>query len=235
VAAASCAVTPARSSQPIPVKVHDGRPLGPPTRRWRILYVDVDVMTTLTASEQGAGGAGGAGGHAEITSPVIADPMLFRILQRLFSRLERWNNRTPHARPLDSLAFEEALVASCVRLMARHGVARWSDAPPRDLPQVRERLADDSALAPSLADLARLTGLSRYQVLRRFERAYGLPPHAWLLRRRAERARVLIRDGATLAVAATATGFADQSHMTRVFARQFGFTPGAWRRAARLQ
>ena len=98
-----------------------------------------------------------------------------------------------------------------------------------------ERLADDAARVPSLADLAQLTGLSRYQVLRRFERAYGLPPHAWLLRRRAERARVLIRDGATLAKAALETGFSDQSHMTRVFARQFGFNPGAWRRASRLQ
>jgi len=212
-----------------PGEVHDGRPLGLATRRWRILYVDVDVMTTLTAFERGAGG------HAEITSPVIADPMLVRILQRLFSRLERWNNRKQHAQPVDSLAFEEALVASCVRLMARHGATRWSDAPSRDLQLVGERLADDSARVPSLLDLARLTGLSRYQVLRRFERAYGLPPHAWLLRRRAERARVLIRDGATLAAAAAATGFADQSHMTRVFARQFGFTPGAWRRAARLQ
>ncbi|HYU29433.1 MAG TPA: AraC family transcriptional regulator, partial [Gemmatimonadales bacterium] len=112
---------------------------------------------------------------------------------------------------------------------------RWRDAPSSDLQQVRERLADDSARVPSLADLAQLTGLSRYQVLRRFERAYGLPPHAWLLRRRAERARVLIRDGVTLAAAAAETGFADQSHLTRVFARQFGFTPGAWRRAARLQ
>src|SRR2546427_4255622 len=46
-------------------------------------------------------------------------------------------------------------------------------------------------------------------------------PHAWLLRCRAERARVLIRDGVALAAAAAATGFADQSHMTRVFARQF--------------
>lgn len=212
-----------------PGEVHDGRPLGPPTRRWRIVYVDVDVMTALTASERGAGG------HAEIGSPVIADPMLFRMLQRLFSRLERWNNRTPPARPVDSLAFEEALVATCVRLMARHGATRWSDAPSPDLQRVRERLADDSARVPNLLDLARLTGLSRYQVLRRFERAYGLPPHAWLLRRRAERARVLIRDGRTLAAAATETGFADQSHLTRVFARQFGFTPGAWRRAARLQ
>src|SRR5437773_10616639 len=141
-------------------------------------------MTTLTAAERG---------HAEITSPVIADPMLFRILQRLFSRLERWNKRTPHARSVDSLAFEEALVASCVRLMARHASRQWSDAPPRDLQQVRERRADDSARGPSLADLARLAGLSRYQVRRRFQRAYGVPPHALLLRRRAERARVLDR------------------------------------------
>ncbi len=28
-----------------PGEVHDGRPLGPPTRRWRIVYVDVDVTT----------------------------------------------------------------------------------------------------------------------------------------------------------------------------------------------
>jgi AraC-like DNA-binding protein len=46
---------------------------------------------------------------------------------------------------------------------------------------------------------------------------------------RAERARLLIRGGATLAAAANQAGFADQSHMTRAFVRQFGFTPGAWR------
>ncbi|RYF38322.1 MAG: helix-turn-helix domain-containing protein, partial [Comamonadaceae bacterium] len=55
--------------------------------------------------------------------------------------------------------------------------------------------------------------------------------HAWLLQLRAERARGLIGQGAPLVQAAAASGFADQSHMTRVFARQFGFTPGAWRRA----
>jgi AraC-like DNA-binding protein len=77
-----------------------------------------------------------------------------------------------------------------------------------------------------------MTGLSKYQVLRRFQKAYGVPPHAWLQQRRAERARSLIRHGARLAAAAAACGFADQSHLTRVFVRQFGFTPGAWRKAA---
>jgi AraC-like DNA-binding protein len=59
-----------------------------------------------------------------------------------------------------------------------------------------------------------------------------VPPHAWLLQRRAEKARGLIRNGSSLAAAAASCGFADQSHMTRVFVRQFGFTPGAWKRSA---
>ena len=69
-------------------------------------------------------------------------------------------------------------------------------------------------------------------MLRRFKKAYGTTPHDWLLQRRADRARGLIRQGLGLAEAASATGFADQSHMTRVFVRRFGFTPGAWRDAA---
>ena len=64
-------------------------------------------------------------------------------------------------------------------------------------------------------------------------RAQGnLPPHSWLLHQRAERARSLIREGLSLVQAAAACGFADQSHMTRLFVRQFGFTPGAWQKAA---
>jgi transcriptional regulator GlxA family with amidase domain len=77
-----------------------------------------------------------------------------------------------------------------------------------DLTRVRERLADDLSGAPSLAEIAAMIGLSRYQVLRRFEKTFGLPPHAWLLGRRAERARVLIRDGTMLATAASECGFA---------------------------
>jgi AraC-like DNA-binding protein len=96
---------------------------------------------------------------------------------------------------------------------------------------VRDRLADDPLNAPTLSDMAKMAGLSRYQLLRRFERVYGLPPHAWLLGQRAERARALIRDGSSLAGAAASAGFSDQSHMTRIFVRQFGFTPGAWRKA----
>jgi AraC-like DNA-binding protein len=108
-----------------------------------------------------------------------------------------------------------------------------------ELGLVRERLVDDLQRTPSLAELATLAGVSRFQLLRRFEEAHGAPPHAWLLSQRAERARAAIRAGTPLAQAAADCGFSDQSHMTRVFVRQYGVTPGAWRgapgRKGRLQ
>ena len=208
-----------------PGEVHDGRPVGGPSRRWRILSIDADVLASTTAQDVR---------HGEIARPVIEDPTLVRALRRLFRRLERWSVRAASA--ADTLACEEALVDACVHLMARHGSAPTStNVPAEDMRRVRDRLADDSRAAPSLTELATMAGLSKYQVLRRFERVFGLPPHSWLLRRRAERARALIRDGSSLASAAAASGFADQSHMTRTFTRQYGFTPGAWQKAVSLK
>ena len=208
-----------------PGEVHDGRPLGSATRRWCIVSVDADVFSSLI----------GHASAAEITHPVIDDPPLRHALQRLFHRLGRWHARVGN-RAAERLACEESLVETTVQLVARHGTAR----PPTDtadcsLRRLRELLADAPLDPPSLATMAAMAGLSRYQVLRRFEKAYGLPPHAWLLCRRAEHALRLIRDGETLIDAAAASGFADQSHMTRVFARYYGITPGAWRDAMAMQ
>ena len=209
-----------------PGEVHDGRPLGGPTRRWRIVYIETDVMAALTSQHRT---------DVAITRPVIEDVRLMRALRRLFRRIERWH-AAPTAQGVDALACEESLVESGVLLMSRHGTSPLAvNVPHADMRRVRERLGDSLCDPPSLADLAAMIGLSKYQVLRRFVAAYGVPPHAWLLRARAERARALIRDGMSLPAAAIASGFADQSHMTRIFVRQYGFTPGAWQKASALQ
>lgn len=206
-----------------PGEVHDGSPLGGPTRRWRILSVDPQAFASLLARE---------GAPAQIARPVIDDATLFLRLRRLFHRVERWNAGAGDRAP-ERLACEESLSEAAVLLVARYGTVRLgTDVPSHDLRELRDRLADAPLDPPSLADMAAMTGLSRYQVLRRFEKAYGLPPHAWLLSRRAEHALHLIRRGRTLADAAVASGFADQSHMTRTFVRHYGFTPGACRKAA---
>jgi AraC-like DNA-binding protein len=209
-----------------PGEVHDGSPLGSATRRWCIVSVDVDVFSSLIEH---------AGPIAQITRPVIDDPALLQSLQRLFHRLERWHARADN-RTAETLACEEALVETTVALVARHGTVRLrTETPDCTLRGLRDLLADAPLDPPSLTDMAAMTGLSRYQVLRRFEKTYGLPPHAWLLCRRAEHALRLIRGGETLIEAAAASGFADQSHMTRVFVRHYGFTPGAWRKALAVQ
>jgi AraC-like DNA-binding protein len=46
--------------------------------------------------------------------------------------------------------------------------------------------------------------------------------------RRLDRARALIRAGVSLAEVAAASGFADQSHLTRQFRRAYGLSPGRW-------
>lgn len=64
--------------------------------------------------------------------------------------------------------------------------------------------------------------------MRSFAAHFGLTPHAYLMQRRASRARDLIRSGSPLAAAAFESGYADQSHMTRDFRRRYGLNPAAF-------
>lgn len=208
-----------------PGEVHDGRPLGGPSRRWRMVYLDPGVIASMI-SHPGASAAP----DVELTRPVIKDIGLSRALQQLFGRLEDWSAGRCST-SADVLVCEESLVRTCALLLDRHATTLPVCEARGEVRQVRDRLADDLLNPPTLAEMAIMAGLSKYQLLRRFEKTYGVPPHSWLLQQRAERARGLIQDGVSLAQAAASCGFADQSHMTRIFVRQFGFTPGAWRTA----
>jgi AraC-like DNA-binding protein len=92
-------------------------------------------------------------------------------------------------------------------------------------------LAGDLTGATSLHEIARACGLSVGHFSRAFRRSMGLPPHAWLLQRRVEAAKAMLRRREeSLSLIALACGFADQSHLTRVFTRHVGLSPGAWRK-----
>ena len=78
--------------------------------------------------------------------------------------------------------------------------------------------------------MAAVAGLSPYHFIRVFGRHTGLPPYAYLIQVRIRRARVLLEEGQTVAAAACAVGFADQSHLTRHFKRLTGIAPGKYRR-----
>jgi AraC-like DNA-binding protein len=71
-------------------------------------------------------------------------------------------------------------------------------------------------------------GLSRYDLARQFRACLGTSPYRYLILRRLDRARTLIRQRVPLTEAAAAAGFADQSHMTRHFKQAYGLPPGRW-------
>jgi AraC family transcriptional regulator len=82
----------------------------------------------------------------------------------------------------------------------------------------------------TLTDLASATGLSPYHFSRSFKQAAGIGPWRYVMQRRLERAKILMRQSdRSLALIAQEVGFADQSHLTAVFRREMGLTPGQFR------
>lgn len=197
-----------------PGEVHDGRPHDASGRRWRMVYVDPSLLLAAADDVE-------AGHRFEFTAPVLREKALAARFEAFFDA----------ARGDDGLQRDAALLALVSTLLRpRHG---GSPAVVAGVLAARERIDDDPAAAPTLAGLAAAAGLSRYQFLRAFTHLTGLPPHAYLLQRRMQRARRLVAAGLPLAEVAAAAGFADQSHMTRVFARHLGLTPGAFAAARR--
>lgn len=101
------------------------------------------------------------------------------------------------------------------------------------LRRVRDYLESLPERNVTLTELAELAGLSPFHLTRAFRREYGLPPHAYLIQVRVNRARAILRQGVPAAQVAARTGFADQAHLTRQFKRLVGVTPGDYVRGAR--
>jgi AraC-like DNA-binding protein len=199
-----------------PGEMHDGVPLQGTARGWRMIYFDPGLVRRELEGE--------IMGEIEIVRPVARDPLLARNFARLFACLTDLE--------ADRLATDENLLRSLICLLQRHGTARPSGQGPSPcVAKAIKRLDSAPESSVSLAELAALSGVSRFQLLRGFAREIGTTPHAYLVQRRVCLARQLLAAGRTPAQAAAEAGFADQSHMTRAFVHYIGVTPNRYRSA----
>lgn len=99
--------------------------------------------------------------------------------------------------------------------------------------QVLDLITQGLAGDLGLDELAGAAGVGRFHFVRLFKNSFGVTPHRFVMRQRAEAARRLLeKTGGRMVDIAAATGFASQSHLCTVMRREFGQTPGCFRRVA---
>jgi AraC family transcriptional regulator len=127
-------------------------------------------------------------------------------------------------------------IALTAHLMARHSTRRPASddhkggmspcALRRVLGYIDDHLAEDMRLD----DLAQVAGLSPHRFAHNFKRATGLPPHQFVIHRRVEHAKPLLRDtDMTMTTVTYALGFGGPSRFAHLFRRETGLTPSRYR------
>ncbi|GHD45348.1 transcriptional regulator [Thalassobaculum fulvum] len=204
-----------------PDEAHDGEAAGDEGFGYWMLYPDAELWRSLLVDA-----AGGPADPPFFADTLIADPATARGLVRLCRAVS-----DPGA---SRLAVDHALADALLPLARRHGrSAAPAGRTSRDaaVARIRDLLHAHYDRDFRLEELAAEAGRSRFQVSRAFAASYGLPPHAWLTRRRLEVARELLRAGQPAAEVAAAVGFVDQSHLIRRFKASYGITPGQFQAA----
>lgn len=155
--------------------------------------------------------------------PVVRDSPIFDSLLRLHVKLEEANS---------ALEQESEFISVMARLFASHASGGAAAVPVSCghlyVKVAREYLEANYAENVSLRQLASVSNISPFHLLRTFHEVVGLPPFEYQTQLRISQAKKLLRDGWSIADVAAETGFADQSHLTRHFKRVVGVTPGKY-------
>jgi AraC-like DNA-binding protein len=198
-----------------PDEAHDGHATIDAGFAYRMLYVDPAAVSAAI------------GGNPPFVSEVVADdPVLAGLLREAFADFPR---------SLEPLAVDAVVERLAARLAARSDQpsARRTTVAHRAVARARDFLAAEAHRTVASEELEKVTGLDRFALSRHFRAAIGTSPHRYQVGRRLARAQKMIAEGMPLSYAAAATGFADQSHLTRHFSARFGLTPGRWATLAR--
>lgn len=204
----------------VPGECHDGRPAGGTGWTYRMFYLAPEVLS------EAAAGLDLGPNLPDFAAGVLHDPMLAENIRQTHGRLSDEDCGT-----LEKQSRMTRLLTCWIRSHAEERGSLPRPGPePRAVSRAKEFLAARFHADPSLADLAQAAHLSPFHLLRVFTRTTGQTPHEFLTQQRVNAVRNLLSSDLSLARIAAECGFADQSHMTRLFRRQHGITPGRYRK-----
>ena len=197
-----------------PDETHDGHAGTEAGFRYRIFYVEPRLIQDALDEPRGP--------LPFVSDPVSDDRQLADAIMPALYDLDV---------PIEDLRLDEIVFNLAHALSKAEGRA-----PRKRLPASHWRAVSEACgyldagvqRAVASSELESVTGLTRYELARQFRACLGTSPYRYFIRRRLERARSLIETGTPLADAAYSSGFADQSHMSRLFKRNYGMTPGRW-------
>ena len=159
----------------------------------------------------------------------LQDPLLSQIVAALAEETENGF--------MDKILAESLGTALCIRL-ARHFVGPFplpasNGLSSERLQRVREYIEEHLDDNLSLTALAEVAALSPHHFSRSFKHAIGIGPHRYVTQRRIQRAKQLLRQTRRpIASIAESVGLVNQSHLSVVFRRETGVTPGQFRAAS---
>lgn len=212
-----------------PGEVHTGHAGVPMGWQYRMFYPSVALLQQAVSELQESELQENDTSIPFFPNPVIPDFALAEEMRRLHMALEDTDS---------CLECESRFLWTFTHLVSRYAARRpWNGgATPEDgaVQRALTYLNTHYADSVSLTQLATVANLKPLRLLRVFQRSLGLPPHAYLVQIRVQRAKALLAAGCPIAQAAFDTGFTDQSHLNRHFKRLIGVTPGQYARGCRL-
>ncbi|MEM9215578.1 MAG: AraC family transcriptional regulator [Cyanobacteria bacterium P01_F01_bin.150] len=137
------------------------------------------------------------------------------------------------------LAQQSLLLDVLSHLFGRYGEAsiplRSPGAESQAVTTVRQYLEIHYGDRITLNELATLVNLNPHYLIRCFRQQVGCPPHQYQQQWQLLKAKQALQTNQRIAEIATDHGFYDQSHLTRVFKRTFGVTPGHYQKVNSVQ
>lgn len=188
---------------------HDGQSATSRGFRKRVLYLDATLLDETLI------------GRA-VDGPAIIDPVLRQRIHRLHDVLRLQGGE------LEAESRVELIAERLRRHLRRQPEAIEPRRDRRLAHRMRELLDERIASGVSLREAAAMLHAHPAHLVRTFSREFGIAPHQYLVTRRIDRARRLLLAGEPPHAVAAATGFHDQSHLTRHFKRVVGTTPARY-------